>query len=186
MCEPTTILAVGSMAMSAYGAYSGAQQAKYQAEYESDVARNNAKMAEYAAADAERRGGQEVEASNRRARELRGEQEARLAANGLDLSSGSALGLLQDTDYLMAQDAATIRTNARREAWGYQVEKSNQLASAANYKAAAKNTKPWQAAAGSLLGSASQVYMAGKMDGYWGGKGSSGAGASAATRGRKS
>lgn len=170
MCVPVAAVAIGSALFSAYGAYQQSQQAKYQAEYESDVARNNARMAEYAAADAERRGGLEVEASNRRARELRGEQEARLASSGLDLSSGSALGLLQDTDYLMAQDAATIRTNARREAWGYNVERANQLASAKNYKTAAKNTKPWQAAAGSLLGSASQVYGAGKSSGWWGGK----------------
>jgi hypothetical protein len=161
---------VASAVYGAYSAYQGSQQAKYQSEYESDVARNNATMAGYAAEDAANRGAREIEQSNQKARALRGEQEVRLASNGLDLSSGSALSLLQDTDWMMAQDAGTIRTNAAREAWGYNVEKSNNLSSSANYKQAAKNTKPWQAAAGSLLGSAGKVYGAGKADGLWGQK----------------
>lgn len=157
----TAVVYAAAAAVGAYGAYSSSQQSKYAAEYQEDVNRNNAKMAEYAAVDAEDRGAKDIEESNKRARALRGAQEARLASNGLMLDSGSALNILEDTDLLAEADARTIRDNARREAWGYRVQGQNYNASAGMYRTAAKNERPGVAAASSLLSSATQYYTSG-------------------------
>jgi hypothetical protein len=60
-----------------------------------------------------------------------------LAANGLDLNSGTAVDLMATTKFLGEQDVNQIEKNAARKAWGYTVE-------AANYKAAS-NLDKWKA-----------------------------------------
>ena len=45
-----------------------------------------------------------------------------MAANGVDLSSGSPLDILGDTAMYGELDALTIRSNAEREAYGYRVQ----------------------------------------------------------------
>lgn len=157
----TSAIAYGVAAVvGAYSAYSASEQSKAAANYQEDVNRNNAKMAEYAAVDAENRGARDIEESNKRARAMRGAQEARLASNGLMLDSGSALNILEDTDLLAEADARLIRDNARREAWGYRVQGQNFNSSANMYRSAAKNERPGLSAASSLLGSATQYYSA--------------------------
>lgn len=159
MCDPVTAgvtFAVLGAGASAYGAYTSSQAAKAQAEYQSDVARANATMAGYQAEDAMRRGGEEANLAARQAERLRGTQVASLASNGLDISSGSALSILEDTTFFGEQDVQTIRNNAAREAWGFKQQQSNEMASSQMYKSAAKAQKPGMAAGLSLLGSAGQ------------------------------
>lgn len=151
-----TALAAGSLAMSAVGAYGQAQSARYQADYQSQVAKNNEVMAGYARQDALQRGGEQAVRAQQEARRLRGAQTVRLASNGLDISSGTPLAILEDTDYFGQQDAQMIRNNAARQAWGYQVEGQNYASSAAMYSAAAKANNPLAAGAGSLLSGAAQ------------------------------
>ncbi len=169
MCELTTIALAVSAAAGAYGAYSSSQAAKGQAEYQAEVERNNATIAGYQRDDAIQRGGEEANRVQREAERMRGTQVARLASNGLDINSGTPLAILEDSVFMGQQDAATARTNAAREAWGYDVQKQNALASADMYKTAAKNQKPWQAAGLSLLGSAGQYAMAGGFKSTGGG-----------------
>lgn len=150
------VLAAG-ITSSAMGAYNQSRAAKDQYKYQSAVARNNAKMAEYAAQDASNRGAQEAAKVMAEARRVRSRQTVALASNGIDISSGSAANMLDDTDLLAAQDAATIRTNAARQAWGYRVEGSNYNASADMYRTAARNENPNAALGSSLLNSAASV-----------------------------
>ena len=163
MCDPVTatVLMVGSGVASAYGAYTQAQAARNQASFQADVERNNAVIAGYQRDDAIRRGGEEANRLQREAERMRGAQVVRLASNGLDISSGTPLAILEDTVFFGQEDAATARNNAAREAWGYDVQRHNALASASMYSSAAKAQKPWQAAGLSLLSSAAQFGAAG-------------------------
>lgn len=156
MCEPVTIAYAVAAAAGAYGAYSSSQNAKAQAEYQSDVAQANATMAGYQREDALRRGEEDAQQAARQAERMRGTQVARLASNGLDITSGSSLSILEDTAFFGAQDVQTIRNNAAREAWGYSVQADNAMASSQMYTSAAKAQNPGRAAGLSLLSSAGQ------------------------------
>ena len=138
--------------LSAAGAYSSAKSAK-------NAANTNAMLAEHQALDAMVRGQQEFDRSNTSYAQVKGRQIAGLAANGFDVGQGSALDILTSTDLAKQTDAAIIRNNAEREAWGYNVN-------AAQYRAQARSIKPELAAVTSLLGSASD--FSSKWDGWRG------------------
>lgn len=132
-----------SMGLSAYGQYQQSRAAQKSAEY-------NAAVSELAAQDAERRGAEEAMRIGREGRELRGQQRADLAARGLSLESGSALSLLQDTDYLAASDQATARDNAAKEAHTLRQQ-------GAGYQAQADSMSPGASAGMSLVSGLGQV-----------------------------
>ena len=154
----TAILATGALAAgvtaSAIGAYNQSVAAKNQAKYQAQVAKNNATMAEYAAQDASNRGAEEAAKVAANARRVRSRQVAAIASSGIDITSNSSQSLLEDTDFLSAQDAAQVRSNAARQAWGYRVEGQNFNASSAMYRTSARNENPLMAAGTSLLNSA--------------------------------
>lgn len=97
-------------------------EARAQGNYEGDVLDLNATLADRNAADALDRGRL---AENRQRGDVRGvlgAQRAAYAGSGVDLSSGSVADVQSDTARMGELDALTIRNNAAREAWGYQVE----------------------------------------------------------------
>lgn len=151
MCDLVTALSVGSMAFGAYSSYqqSQAQQASY--EYQAQVARNNAITAEWQAQDALKRGEIAEEQQRRRTAMLKGSQTARLAANGIDISEGSALNILSDTDWMGEQDALTVRDNAAREAWDYRQQGQNSMSNSNMLKSRADAENPLLAGATSLM-----------------------------------
>lgn len=122
MCEPATMamIAVAGAGMSAYGQY---QSGKYQ----SDIARENAKTAEYQGEYAARIGAIDEQNYLAKVRGVLGAQRARLGAAGVDPNTGTPLDMQTDTLQFGARDALTIRNNAAREAWGYRVEAVNSL-----------------------------------------------------------
>lgn len=165
MCEPTTI-AIASLAMtaaaggvSAYGAVQQGKAAEGQADYQAAVGRNNAIIAERQARDAEERGAAEETAQRRQTAALMGKQKAGMAANGLDLSSGSPLDILGDTAQFGELDALTVRSNAAREAYGYRNQGAQFTSDAAAQKIAGKNAKSasYISAGSTILTSASQM-----------------------------
>lgn len=129
--------------VSAYGAYQTSKAGKAAADY-------NAELGNIKARDAVTRGENEQQRVGAQQASVRARQSANMAANGLDLSSGSPLSVLEQTDYYGLQDQYTVANNANREAWGYR-------ASAAGDAAAARAANPAMAAGASLLGSAGQV-----------------------------
>jgi hypothetical protein len=143
MCEPTTILAVASTAVSAYGAYSSARGQRQALEYQSKVDANNATVAEWQAQDAEKRGQETATRARRENAQLRGAQRVSLAANGLDLNS--------------AVDQQTIANNTTQEAWALRNRAANFTAASNLHKAGASNIKPAFVAGSSILSSASSV-----------------------------
>lgn len=134
MCDPIS-LAVGSLALTAVSTGAGvmgqmgqqqaqaqaASAAQAQAVYQAQVARQNQALMDRQAADAKQRG--EVAEENRRrvtAQQI-GQQRAALAGQGTDFT-GSETDILGDTAAAGELDARTIRANAAREAYGYQVQ----------------------------------------------------------------
>lgn len=151
MCDLVTAMAVGSVAFGAMGAYQQSASAKASMEYQSQVAKNNAITAEYQAQDAIKRGQVAEEQQRRKTAMMKGSQTARLAANGLDISEGSALQILSDTDWMGEQDALTVRDNANREAWGYRVQGQNASSNSNMLKASADAQNPLLSGATSIM-----------------------------------
>lgn len=85
----------------------------------------NARIADLQAQDAVLRGQEAARQKLVQTRGLIGSQRATLAAQGIDVESGTALDLQVETAGLGALDALTIRNNAAREAWGYRVQASD-------------------------------------------------------------
>lgn len=129
--------------LSAYGQYQQAQAAK-------DAANYNRKAAEIQAADARDRGVYEQEALGRKVGAMRGQQRANMAANGLDITSGTPAAVLEQTDYYGLEDQRTLATNIEREASGF----SNRARLAGMQ---ADSIDPTTSAAGSLLTNAGSV-----------------------------
>lgn len=146
MCEPVTLaLMAAGTAMSAYGQYQQGKSAN-------DAAKYNAKMAEYGAQDAQRRGEEEASAIQRKAASLKSAQRAGMAAKGLDIGYGTAQDLQDQTDFFGQMDASTARYNAASQAWNYRAQ--GQLARA---EGKAAKYQGMLGATGTLLSGAARV-----------------------------
>lgn len=114
----------------------------------------NAQVADLQAQDALARG--DVLAGRRRLQteQVIGEDRASLGAQGVDVNKGSAVDVQADARYLGELDAMTIKNNAAREAWGYQVQAQDYRTRAAlAYRTGAFG------AAGTLLTGASDLLL---------------------------
>lgn len=125
-------------------AHQQSEALKAQAEFERDQAGMNAELAELQGEDAIKRGSLEANRALKTGRQVQGAQRAALAAQGIDVNSGSAAELLDETDAMAREDYETIKNNAWREAWGFKVQATNARGSGAMaYKAGqnkARNT----------------------------------------------
>jgi hypothetical protein len=99
-----------------------ARALQQQSIFEREALKQNARMAELQAQDALRRGEQEATKSLQQTRQLMGAQRAALAAQGIEIDSGSSLDILMDTGAIGASEAVTIRNNAFKEAFGFTAE----------------------------------------------------------------
>lgn len=117
-----TVGTVGGLASGAMGVMGAQQSSAAQtasARYQAQVMANNQTIAQRNA-DAALQAGQAAEQQQRqKTAAMIASQRAALAANGVDLSSGSALDLQADTATLGELNAQTVRNNAERHAWGY-------------------------------------------------------------------
>lgn len=177
MCSPE-YGGYASIGMQAFGAVSGAFGAGQQAsaakaqlkaqanaaEFQAKVNKNNAQIAQWQAEDALRQG-QEAEFIRRmQGADLIGKQKVAYAASGVALDSESAINTLASTKYITEYDATTIKNNAARAAWGYEIQRNSYLDSAAaahytaqGYSSQASAISPSQSVFGSLLSSATQM-----------------------------
>lgn len=103
------------------GAVSQASALKLQAEQQSRTASLNQRLADLQAEDVLRRGEKEARRAQAGGQRLVGRQRAALAAQGIDISSGTALAAQEDVAEITAREALTIRNNAWREAWGLRI-----------------------------------------------------------------
>jgi hypothetical protein len=95
------------------------------AESQAELGDYNANVAELQAEDAILRGELDEQRFRSLVRGAVGSQRAGMAAQGVDVNHGSAVDVQADAATLGELDALTIKTNARREAWGYEVQGEN-------------------------------------------------------------
>jgi hypothetical protein len=103
----------------------GAGAAVRQGDYEGDILDQNAGLAQQQAADSLARGREAEGRQRAQGRQLAGAQRAAFAASGVEIDSGSAADVMANDHALDELDAMTIRNNAAREAWGYQVQSND-------------------------------------------------------------
>lgn len=161
--DPAT-LTIASMAMTAastavsvigQGQAADAQQA--QLRYQQSIYRNNQILAQRRADDARLRGEQAADAQRDKTQQLIGRQRATLAGNGVELDTGSALEITTDTAGIGERDALTIRSNAEREALGYEAEGMNFGGQAALAGYQADNTSATLGQAATIFGGLGSV-----------------------------
>ena len=109
------IAGTGNALANAVGSYGKGQA-------EARLYRSDARMAEYQAEDAIRRGDYEASRVLADARRLAGQQRVGFAASGVKVDSGSAAQVVEDTATLGALDATMMKNNALREAFGYKTK----------------------------------------------------------------
>lgn len=124
-----TALALVGAGTAIYGAVNQKKAAKKQAaaiqeqaRYQRSMFGINTRIAEDQATDAFERGEYDATALKLKVRGMIGSQRASLAAQGIEVDSGSALDVQVDTADLGAQDVSRIKVNAIREAYGFKVE----------------------------------------------------------------
>lgn len=145
------------MGMQAVGAYGNSRATKNAMGAQAQVQRNNAIIAGWQAQDALARGDRAASRVRSQGRQLQGRQRAAMAANGVDISTGSALEILKDTEFFTEMDATTAKDNAAREAWAIRNQAAGFTADANLLQARGDAESPMFAAATSLLGSAGRV-----------------------------
>lgn len=111
-----------STAVATAGSIQQGRAAQAQANYQSQVAENNSIIAQQKADDARARGAIEERQQRIRTAQLIGAQRAGAAARGVVVDEGSALDITTDTAGIGELDALTIRSNAEREARGFEQE----------------------------------------------------------------
>lgn len=171
MCEPITMsaatmstlstvgtyAAIAGVGMSAYSMYQQGKAQQARANYDAEVAENNAKTLELQAQDARKRGDEDAAVIRRNADMLKGSQRSSMAAKGLDLAEGTAAELQDQTDFFSLTDQATTKDNAAKEAWRILVGAGNSRGEAAAQRATARSINPGFNAATSLISGAGSV-----------------------------
>lgn len=157
MCGPAALVIAGAVVSVAGTAYAGLQQAGM-ASYGAKIAAQNKQLERDAAADAIDRGQEEQRRLGRQVAQKVGSQKARMAANNIDISTGSAARNVEDTESLGREDQATLSENIRREVKGHQINAWNYEQENRALKAQAKSAKIGTAfsVASTALGGASQ------------------------------
>ena len=157
-------LTAASLTTSFAGAYASSIAAKNKAAaqqatlaYEASVAKNNQTIANYQGGLAVQNGQIMAENQQLKTAQTTGDQRAAMAANGIDLGTGSATDVLATTKFMGERDALQIQDNAARQAWAYRTQAQGYGAEAAADTAIGDSISPSTAMATSLIGSASQV-----------------------------
>lgn len=155
MSAPSTGFNIEDLALGAQGI--GAVTAGLGA-YDSTAARKNmlnldAQIADWQSSQALFSGQAQEEASRMQTGSLFGRQRAQLAANGVQLGSGSALDLLSSTKFIGDVNATTIHNNALRTAWGLQTQATIDRSAAGALNPSLSGMTTLLGGAGSVAGS---------------------------------
>ena len=158
MCDPVTVTMVAATAVSAAGQMQAGSYASQVARNQATVAQYNKELAKEGADDAIKRGQDDQRKLGREIASRVGSQEARIAANNVDVTSGSAARVIEDTKMLGAEDQSAMSENVARQvrsqqidAWGYESAKRAAISEASQAKTAAAF-----GAASTIMGGASQ------------------------------
>lgn len=127
--------------------------------YNEAVAKMNSKIALQNAAMVGQQGSSQAAIQSEKTRAEVGGIKTNEAASGVDVNSGSAVDTQVSADELGKLDAMTIRSNATKEAYGYQVQSKNLDAEAEldKFKASNDLSAGWMNGAGTLLSTIGSV-----------------------------
>jgi hypothetical protein len=124
--DPFTIMLAGGMILQGFMSYKSGEESaeaiRRKANYQRHMTNLNKYFSERSAEDALERGGRAVSDVRKKERQVIGEQRAAMAAQGVNVSDASSVGLLDETKSAAAFEALTVENNAWREAWGYKVQ----------------------------------------------------------------
>ncbi len=124
----STLAAFGSLATSALGSIQAGRQASASAKYNAAVQQNNAAVAKQNATFAGQEGAANAANEQQKTRAAIGSIRASQAANGIDVNKGSAVDVRSSAAELGELNAITIRSNAARQAYGFQTQASSDMA----------------------------------------------------------
>lgn len=113
-------------------AYAQASAQQAQAEFEQQQLKTNQRLASIQSEDAIIRGDKQASDYKKKVKGTSGSQRAALAAQGIDVGTGSAAEVQIDTAAIGAENTLAIKNNAWREAWGYRMQ-ANEYGSKANF-----------------------------------------------------
>lgn len=130
---------VAGTAVTAYGAESSASAQKSQAEYQAQVAANNATIANQNAKLTSAAGEQSAANQGLKTRAEVGAIKAEQAASGIDVNTGSAVDVRSSAADLGQLNQLTLRSNAARQAYGYETEAAGFTGQSAADVAAGQN-----------------------------------------------
>lgn len=142
---------------SAIGSYYSGRIQKINMQHQAEMAKINARISELGAQSTLMQGQRQIGALTLQSGQLKSRQRAAMAANGIDLGTGSAAELQASTDIMTQIDANTIEANAVRAAWGQRTQALNFQNEALMQSATAGAISPGLSAATTLLGSAGSV-----------------------------
>lgn len=120
--------AVATIAATTLGTVSSVQQGKQQQamyNYQAKVAEENAKIANKNAANERQTGIEEARLQRMKTMQVVGSQQAAMAANGMDITDGTSLDIIEDTAAMGELDALQIQTNYERKALAYEQQGLN-------------------------------------------------------------
>ena len=155
MCLPAAALpalAIASSVASAAGSVMGGMQANAQGKYESNIAKRNAALEVEAAHESVLAGQDERRNFWRKVAQTKGQQVAAMAANGIEVDTGTAARIQEDTQNLANEDAMNLYKNQDQRRRGYLINASNYVA-----EAKARRQQGKAAFVGSVFGAASSL-----------------------------
>lgn len=154
--------AIGGL-IGAAGSLVQGMAAQQEANYQAQIARNNAIIAKQNAVYAQVAGSREEEAYRIKATNVRATQRASFATSGIDVNIGSPLRIQVGTKKIEELDALTIRNNAFREATSFKQQARDFRAQAGLYEMQGRNAMI-SGAIGAASGALSAV---GSVSGKW-------------------
>ncbi len=147
---------VASTGLQVYSASKASSARRDQANYQAQVAKNNATIAEWKAEDAIDRGRKEKAQYQLKVNRLMGTQKSILAGQGFDFGD-DAIDILSDTAEIGALDSQRIKSNSEREAFGQRMAATNATAQSQLLTTQASSESPFLAGASALFGGAASV-----------------------------
>jgi hypothetical protein len=119
-----------AMAASAAGSIMKGVSSANAAGYQAQIARNNAQIARQNAAYSAQAGSAQITAAGEKARQQQGNVRAAIAANGIDVNSGSAADVQVSQRQIGALDVANVAQRAANTVYGYQTQATDYEAEA--------------------------------------------------------
>jgi hypothetical protein len=165
MCLPLAALAIpltiASTAVSMAGQYAQGKATYTQAKYDQAAANANAALSTDQAKQEIDVTKLEAQRRYRQAGQLEGQQQATMAANGIDLTFGSAAQVKSDSKMIANEDVAQIYKEGFNKTQGYLIDAYNEKLKAGAARATAKSAglATGLGMLGTALGGASQTAM---------------------------